>query len=427
MPQAPHWTVVFLPQLLFAVRPEKLIAAGRHPTAVLLSGRIAARSREAALQGVKRFMSAEEALLCAPLLQLERVDQTAEQEVSKVLLAIAQSAGPAMLLQASNSGAAAVLLETDVESAEEAGGRLLQQLLPLGFDAFAGAGDAPLEALAAAVESARAAGADYDARALLSKLARSCETLELTAAPSHFLLRVDLEQFEKQLPLARLTAALEAWVRALGAVGADWKIRVFDRTGRAARLERPSEGAFSRSADEVERAAESARLRRMLIEAAVEGAAASLELEAAPVRTPREAPNASPLVKRLSGIVGSARVYQLERTGDPRPEAAQRHAPAVDLLGKAHQRDPMPVFPASESAASEHLPIEIFERPRALPSTTERPTLNGEIELLDGPRPMVLSDDERRDYYVGRSSAGERLWLFRDASSGRWYLQGRFA
>ncbi|MFR4551924.1 MAG: hypothetical protein ACLT49_01250 [Sutterella wadsworthensis] len=54
-------------------------------------------------------MNAKEALLQTPALQLERSGQLVGQELSSILLSIAQSFGAALLLQAPNSGAAAIM------------------------------------------------------------------------------------------------------------------------------------------------------------------------------------------------------------------------------------------------------------------------------------------------------------------------------
>jgi len=35
--------------------------------------------------------------------------------------------------------------------------------------------------------------------------------------------------------------------------------------------------------------------------------------------------------------------------------------------------------------------------------------------------------DIARDYFVALSAAGERLWVFRDRRSGRWFLHGLFS
>ena len=162
IPASEQWTALFLPQLLFAADPERLHSRGPTPTALLIEDRIAARNREAVRLGVRRFMNAKEALLQTPALQLERSGQLIGQELSSILLSIAQSFGAALLLQAPNSGAAAIIVNTDQSAAQ----LLLDTVLRLKFEAFGGSGSSPLNALNAAVEEAQSVQADYDAKAL---------------------------------------------------------------------------------------------------------------------------------------------------------------------------------------------------------------------------------------------------------------------
>ena len=116
IPASEQWTALFLPQLLFAADPERLHSRGPTPTALLIEDRIAARNREAVRLGVRRFMNAKEALLQTPALQLERSGQLIGQELSSILLSIAQSFGAALLLQAPNSGAAAKSFKFQTEN-----------------------------------------------------------------------------------------------------------------------------------------------------------------------------------------------------------------------------------------------------------------------------------------------------------------------
>lgn len=151
------------PSTALAADPERLHSRGPTPTALLIEDRIAARNREAVRLGVRRFMNAKEALLQTPALQLERSGQLIGQELSSILLSIAQSFGAALLLQAPNSGAAAIIVNTDQSAAQ----LLLDTVLRLKFEAFGGSGSSPLNALNAAVEEAKSVHADYDAQALL--------------------------------------------------------------------------------------------------------------------------------------------------------------------------------------------------------------------------------------------------------------------
>ena len=163
IPASEQWTALFLPQLLFAADPERLYSGGPAPRALLIEDRIAARNREAVRLGVRRCMNAKEALLQTPALQLERSGQLVGQELSSILLSIAQSFGAALLLQAPNSGAAAIIVHADQSALQQ----LLDTVLRLKFEAFGGSGSSPQNALSAAVKEAQSVQADYDAQALL--------------------------------------------------------------------------------------------------------------------------------------------------------------------------------------------------------------------------------------------------------------------
>lgn len=84
-------------------------------------------------------MNAKEALLQTPALQLERSGQLVGQELSSILLSIAQSFGAALLLQAPNSGAAAIIVHADQSALQQ----LLDTVLRLKFEAFGGSGSSP--------------------------------------------------------------------------------------------------------------------------------------------------------------------------------------------------------------------------------------------------------------------------------------------
>lgn len=208
IPASEQWTALFLPQLLFAADPERLHSRGTTPRALLIEDRIAARNREAVRLGVRRFMNAKEALLQTPALQLERSGQLIGQELSSILLSIAQSFGAALLLQAPNSGAAALIVNADQSAAQ----LLLDTLLRLKFEAFGGSGSSPLNALNAAVEEAKSVQADYDAQALLMHTVLK-ENLIANHAPETFRLRIGVPSFNFKLQLERLEAAFAAWTK----------------------------------------------------------------------------------------------------------------------------------------------------------------------------------------------------------------------
>lgn len=410
IPASEQWTALFLPQLLFAADPERLHSRGPTPTALLIEDRIAARNREAVRLGVRRFMNAKEALLQTPALQLERSGQLIGQELSSILLSIAQSFGAALLLQAPNSGAAAIIVNTDLSAAQ----LLLDTLLRLKFEAFGGSGSSPLNALNAAVEEAKSVHADYDAQALLMHTVLK-ENLIAKHAPETFRLRIGVPSFNFKLQLERLEAAFAAWTKNVKTNAVSCTIHAYDPVGRILHTSSVLGGnlliPIGKSA-----AAGRIRLHKLLYKAVLEEQAANLELEVVPFRQTADGETAtSPLVRSLTQIVGRSRVYQLALTGDLRPEAAQQREP---LPGYAH---------ILQASAADLPPIEIFPEIQSLPTSGGLPIFNGPLELLDGPKRLSSTAKDPRRYYRARSATGELLWIFQDLQNRRWFLQGRFA
>lgn len=423
IPASEQWTALFLPQLLFAADPERLYSGGPAPRALLIEDRIAARNREAVRLGVRRCMNAKEALLQTPALQLERSGQLVGQELSSILLSIAQSFGAALLLQAPNSGAAAIIVHADQSALQQ----LLDTVLRLKFEAFGGSGSSPQNALSAAVKEAQSVQADYDAQALLMHTVLK-ENLIAKPAPETFRLRIGVPSFNFKLQLERLEAAFAAWTKTVKTNAVSCTIRAYDPVGRILHTSSVLGGnlliPIGKSA-----AAGRIRLHKLLYKAVLKEQAANLELEVVPFRQTADGEAAtSPLVRSLTQIVGRSRVYQLALTGDLRPEAAQQHVPALNLSGSAHQREPLPAYAhILQASAADLPPIEIFPEIQSLPASGGLPIFNGPLELLDGPKRLSSAAKDPRRYYRARSATGELLWIFQDLQNRRWFLQGRFA
>ena len=386
IPASEQWTALFLPQLLFAADPERLYSGGPAPRALLIEDRIAARNREAVSAGVRRCMNAKEALLQTPALQLERSGQLVGQELSSILLSIAQSFGAALLLQAPNSGAAAIIVHADQSALQQ----LLDTVLRLKFEAFGGSGS-PQNALSAAVKEAQSVQADYDAQALLMHTVLK-ENLIAKPAPETFRLRIGVPSFNFKLQLERLEAAFAAWTKTVKTNAVSCTIRAYDPVGRILHTSSVLGGnlliPIGKSA-----AAGRIRLHKLLYKAVLEEQAANLELEVVPFRQTADGEAAtSPLVRSLTQIVGRSRVYQLALTGDLRPEAAQQHVPALNLSGSAHQREPLPAYAhILQASAADLPPIEIFPEIQSLPASGGLPIFNGPLNCS-----MVLNDYHRQ-------------------------------
>ena len=75
-------------------------------------------------------------------------------------------------------------------------------------------------------------------------------------------------------------------------------------------------------------------------------------------------------------------------------------------------------------------PVWLLAEPQPLEGG-ERPRYEGLLEIEEGPERIESGwwdgHDVRRDYYVARTPAGARLWIFRERRApGGWFLHGVF-
>ncbi|MCD9046086.1 Y-family DNA polymerase [Luteimonas sp. MHLX1A] len=116
------------------------------------------------------------------------------------------------------------------------------------------------------------------------------------------------------------------------------------------------------------------------------------------------------LRERLRGRLGDAAVYRLAPADDPRPERAWRRVDGeADASPAAPPRPPRPGWLL----------------PQPLPLRDSR------IDILHGPERLESGwwdgDDVRRDYYVVRTSLGQRAWAYTPAGQrDGWMLHGWF-
>jgi protein ImuB len=102
-----------------------------------------------------------------------------------------------------------------------------------------------------------------------------------------------------------------------------------------------------------------------------------------------------------------------------RPEAAQRSGELGDML--LFSSPPFTPLPR---------PVWLLAEPQPL-AGGEQPRYEGPLEIEEGPERIESGwwdgHDVQRDYYVARTSAGIRLWVFRErrAPAG-WFLHGVF-
>jgi len=138
------------------------------------------------------------------------------------------------------------------------------------------------------------------------------------------------------------------------------------------------------------------------------------------------------LLERLSSRLGAAAVVRPELCADPLPERAVRYVPAVGRRRSTSSAKP--------PAAVSHRPLRLFTPPplvEAVALTPDGPPVSfrweGRQHVIArhvGPERIETGwwrrGIVRRDYYRTETDGGERFWLFRDLSAGRWHLHGSF-
>lgn len=128
------------------------------------------------------------------------------------------------------------------------------------------------------------------------------------------------------------------------------------------------------------------------------------------------------LAERLRARLGDTAVQGIASLGDHRPECAWRSVPIAPAGGAA--RAPVRMDAEAETASPPLRPFWLLSRPRPL-----RPAPN---EILGGPERIESGwwdgGDQRRDYYLVRTRAGQRAWAFVEAgATDGWMLHGWFA
>jgi len=107
---------------------------------------------------------------------------------------------------------------------------------------------------------------------------------------------------------------------------------------------------------------------------------------------------------------------------------ARLGADAVRRLGLRDDHRPENAWCIAVDGATTSLGESIPDRPLWLLDPTpvaELPQLLGTPERIEAG--WWAGEDSSRDYYLARTAEGARWWLFRDANTNRWYLQGLWA
>jgi protein ImuB len=146
------------------------------------------------------------------------------------------------------------------------------------------------------------------------------------------------------------------------------------------------------------------------------------------------------LVERLRARLGAEAVYGLRLIPEHRPELAWEKGTkkGTDLFsgversggnaGVTENRS-VPIFENNESDPFSR-PLWLLAEPQPLEGD-EQPRFEGRLEIEQDPERIESGwwdgRDVARDYYVARTPAGARLWVFRERRSpGRWFLHGVF-
>jgi protein ImuB len=144
------------------------------------------------------------------------------------------------------------------------------------------------------------------------------------------------------------------------------------------------------------------------------------------VRERRNAAGALQLVERLRARLGESAVHGLCVVPEHRPEKNGdillfSHAPPAPRQAAARKKGECPHF---------FRPLWLLAEPEPLDGG-EAPHYEGRLEIEEGPERIESGwwdgGDVRRDYYVARTPAGVRVWVFRERRpAGRWFLHGVF-
>ena len=131
----------------------------------------------------------------------------------------------------------------------------------------------------------------------------------------------------------------------------------------------------------------------------------------------------SALVEHLRARLGAEAVYGLECIAEHRPERAWRRGhPSLGKWGHSS-------FAGKRGRASR--PLWLLREPEALAARRGRPVHAGLLKLLEGPERIESGwwdgADVQRDYYTAQTTAGARVWIYRECAGARaWFLHGVF-
>jgi protein ImuB len=142
------------------------------------------------------------------------------------------------------------------------------------------------------------------------------------------------------------------------------------------------------------------------------------------------------LVERLRARLGVEAVHGLCLVPEHRPEAAQAENGVIPVSRSPQGEGLRPNAPGGRGQPAEvpggtsPRPVWLLAEPQPL-AGDEQPRYEGLLEIEEGPERIESGwwdgRDVRRDYYVARTRAGARVWIFRERRTPRgWFLHGVF-
>ena len=142
------------------------------------------------------------------------------------------------------------------------------------------------------------------------------------------------------------------------------------------------------------------------------------------------------LVERLRARLGEEAVHGLCLVPEHRPEAAQAENGVIPVSRSPKGEGLRPNAPGGRGQPAEvpggtsPRPVWLLAEPQPL-AGDEQPRYEGLLEIEEGPERIESGwwdgRDVRRDYYVARTRAGARVWIFRERRTPRgWFLHGVF-
>jgi len=126
------------------------------------------------------------------------------------------------------------------------------------------------------------------------------------------------------------------------------------------------------------------------------------------------------LLERLRAHLGATAVQGVELQADHRPERAWRYRDPAERGGPDLKPAP----------CHRHQPLWLLPTPRRLSMRQGRPFHEGPLRLKPFSQRIETGwwekEEDGRDYYQAVNPAGERLWVYRERNSGKWFLHGFF-